>query len=384
MTEVWYSVLLSEQTYRSLTYFLRELVEMRGLEDLKVNTRGLVAVDENHLKELKFVWKTWLDLRVMKTTWIQEQRRQKFESDPGSSLGKMGYYNSIPSEHVKSAKKWMKDGVFSQAKLPLVAENPTLTGSPLTSKSVPFSYACPSDVLPFTGWDYLQVKKFSYCDSVINMYGSYIENVLKRFKHRLSANHVSIQAVLGNCMKIDHYLEPKQKYDRIITSNLVDYILFPRLLKLCSEKLNHGNPYATIVTEIHNWTDKFCGDADVVDTNLSHQFELINRALEDTHNHYLVMFGSGTSIREYNDNYDKFQEYLRASFYACYPQEESNAEKHHTLPSPKRLGNEFHLRLRDYRRNENRLVFFKLAVNCRRVTMISGVERTLEWVPMME
>ena len=52
------------------------------------------------------------------------------------------------------------------------------------------------------------------------------------------------------------------------------------------------------------------------------------------------------------------------------------------LPNLKGLGKEFQLRLRDGQRNENRIVFFKQAINRRRVTMITGHERYMEWEAM--
>jgi hypothetical protein len=55
-----------------------------------------------------------------------------------------------------------------------------------------------------------------------------------------------------------------------------------------------------------------------------------------------------------------------------------------TIPVIKELGNEFQLRLRDGIRNENRIVFFRPAINRRRVTIVSGMERYLEWIPMQK
>ena len=344
-------------------------------KDLKANTKGLVLMRDDHLNELKTVWKTWLDLPVMKTTWIQKQRQQGIESDPGNERGRRAYFYSIPSEHVNSAKKWLKSGLFCESKIPLIAENPTLTGCPLKLKGCPFSFISPPDILPFTGWDYLQVKKFTHRDSLVDMYRIYIEDVLKRFKRKLDPDFIQFKIVLGNFMEIDQFLEPKVKYDRILTSNLADYIPLPHLLKSCSEKLNHCNPYATIVTEIQNWS-RHCPGADVFGMSPFCVRKLDLVAKEDTNNPTLVMKGGGISIREYINNSNHFLEYLRASFYAF------SSPEHPKLPSPKTLGNDFQLELRNYLRNENRLVFFKLAVNCRRPTMVSGVERALEWKTM--
>jgi hypothetical protein len=78
------------------------------------------------------------------------------------------------------------------------------------------------------------------------------------------------------------------------------------------------------------------------------------------------------------DNSRELEDYRRALFYVYHKRQETfNSSK---LPILKELGNEFQLRLRDGFRNENRIVFFKQAVNRRRVTMITGLERYMEWV----
>jgi hypothetical protein len=81
----------------------------------------------------------------------------------------------------------------------------------------------------------------------------------------------------------------------------------------------------------------------------------------------LLREGGQTNFREYLDNSHEWQDYLRALFYAYHKRSESGTSP--KLPNFKQLGNEFQLRLRDGFRNENRIVFFKLAVNRRRVSM---------------
>ena len=92
------------------------------------------------------------------------------------------------------------------------------------------------------------------------------------------------------------------------------------------------------------------------------------------------------SVVEYMDNSFQFSSYLRATFYVhrLKTREESgrSTSQKPTVPAIKELGKEFQLRLRDGIRNENRIVFFRPAVNRRRVNIITGRGRCLEWVPL--
>ena len=82
--------------------------------------------------------------------------------DPTSYYGRETYFTAIPQQHVKSAKRWMEDGLFLRSDMPAFAENPTLTGYDIKNDptTCPYSYGIGSDILPFTGWNYLEVKKF--------------------------------------------------------------------------------------------------------------------------------------------------------------------------------------------------------------------------------
>jgi hypothetical protein len=100
--------------------------------------------------------------------------------------------------------------------------------------------------------------------------------------------------------------------------------------------------------------------------------------MEDTNDPVLASNG-GTTFREYLDNSNQWQDYLRALFHVFQKRYKSGSSHSTRLPTLKELGSEFQLRLRDGLRNENRIVFFKQAVNQRRVSMITGLERYLEW-----
>ena len=283
----------------------------------------------------------------------------------------------------------MEDGLFQRVQMPTFAENPTLTGCNLI-KSQPFFYCIPSDVLPFTGWDYIEVKKFKYTNSLITMYGAYVEHILRMVVKKLHNEQVRFQIVLCDCMNIQQYIEPATKYDRILTSNLMDYIILPDLLKVCSEKLNRANPFATIVTETQNWARDFYPEAGIVDDHIdiATQMELCTTSRQDTKNNKRIM-NSDNDVREYIESSRELIDFLRALFYSYATRNEFRSGYHSTdkresqkVPTLKALGNEFRLQHRDCFRNENRIAPFKMAVNRRRVTMINGLERILEWIPL--
>ena len=311
---------------------------------------------------------------------------------PASYYGRETYFTAIPQQHVKSAKKWMEDGLFLRSDMPAFAENPTLTGYNI-KKGRPahsYSYCINSAILPFLGWDYRKVKKFKHVNSLITMYGAYIENVLRAVMKKLSTKQVSFQVILCDCLVIEKYVEEETKYDRILTGNLMDYIFLPRLLEICSRKLNHENLFATIVTETHNWTQDFCTEADFNSSMtmspymLLQSIQLKKTALEDTNNPRQV--DGVNSFIEYLDNSADFINFIRALFHAYSIRKETyddaDPTKNPKVPTVRALGNDIQLKLRDAFRNENRIATFKMAVNRRRVTMITGLERVLEWVSL--
>ena len=196
------------------------------------STCGLITLkNANHFNELQEVWRRWLALKVKGTSNIRQQREGAMRADSGSFFGMFNYYRCIPKEHVPSAMKYMEDGEFRRTPKRSFVENPTLTGPPILSEDAPFTYCVPTSVLPFVGWDYIEVEKFKYNKSLVVMYGEYIENKLARFMEKLSSKQVSFSIILGDCLKIEKFFHKREKYDRILSSNLMDYILLPELLR---------------------------------------------------------------------------------------------------------------------------------------------------------
>ena len=384
MVEIWYSTILSEETYQRLHTSLLELTGLTSAENLQSNTAGLMRVEESQFQQLQDVWKTWLGLRVTGTKWIRKQREDMMKTEVQLHSS---YIENIPVQHAVAAKIWMEQGVFRRTPGPAFAENPTMTGVDSKARYAPYSYSIPPNVFPFSGWDYLQVKKFKNCNCLVTMYGDYIECVLRNVLKRLSKQQISIQVILSDCMDVQQHLEVNTLYDRILTSNLMDYVFLPNLLKLCSEMLNHDNDHATIITETMLWSEAIMPEGDFSwPLNLARLPKFTKIALEDTKRTLFANDG-GISVREYLDNSREFFNYLRAMFYAyrlnkVAKSKTTGGSEKSTIPGIKELANEFKLHLRDGIRNENRIVFHKPAINRRRVNLIMGRERYLEWIPL--
>ena len=387
MTEIWYSILLTQETYELLRTSLEELISFTSAQNLLSKTAGLISVDEMHFKQLRRVWKTWLGLRVQGTKWIQKQRKEANNSEIEFVARNSGYIENVPAEHASAVKKWIDDGVFKRTQGPTFAENPTLTGTDRAARYAPYSYGLQPELFPFSGWDYVHVKKFKSSNCLVTMYGEYIECILRNFMKKLSMQQMSFQIALCDCMKIKQHLEMGTVCDRILTSNLMDYVFLPNLLKLCSQILNHDNHNATIITETILWARDIMPEGDMPWPSNTLQLPRLEKfGFEDTKRSSFGIDG-GTSVSEYLDNSSEFLDYLRAMFYAYRLKElggNGSTNQKPTIPVIKELGNEFQLRLRDGIRNENRIVFFRPAINRRRVTIVTGMERYLEWVPLQK
>ena len=311
----------------------------------------MINIEATHLKKLQDVWEKWFLLHVQGTHWIQKQRFDYMAKCELKYRFQSKYIQNIPKQHASTATKWLDDGDFRRidVEMPAFAGNPTLTGYDQSSRDGPYSYAV-EWAGPFYGWDYVQTKKFKDSSHLVTMFGDYIEHILRKFKNMLSKQQVSFQIVLCDCMDIKQHLQMNTLCDRILTSNLMDYIILPSLLKLCSEMLNHSNNCATIITETIMWRDYFCATLKSVEEHIDDSRDLYN--------------------------------YLRAVFYAYQSKTGMGTECTLEQLKVKELGKEFQLRLRDCLRNENKIVFFKLSASRRGVNYIEDDQRFLEWIPL--
>lgn len=347
----------------------------------------MISIEEKQFRKLRDVWENWLHLFVEGTDWIQKQRIEKFQNDP---IYHEMILHCLEHEHVASAMKWIKDGIFRRTQSPAIIENPTLTGYEMNNGGSPYSYCIQATVFPFCGWDYLRVKKFKNSSCLVCMFGEYIESVLRSFMKKLSKRQIRFQIVLSDCMDIKQHLEVEVVYDRIVTSNLMDYIFLLDLLKLCSELLNQENTRATIVTQTMTWDRIYWPEKGLRPNYLRKAFgKWMKIALEDIKRSSSNVTDSAClNSLEYVDESCEFDDYLRSQFYADglrqEIEKEPNAPEYYKIPTKKDLGKSLQLCLRESVKNENTIVFFKPAVNRRRANTINPSIRNLEWIYLKE
>ena len=127
VTQIWYSLRLSEEDFQLVIRTLQELNEASSLEEL---TGGAMKINQRQSKRISEVWCTWLQLSSRGGDWITDARRRQFEKSDAKD-GIDFYLKEIPKEHKKSASEWFANGILSpkESRKVLPRENFTLTGS---------------------------------------------------------------------------------------------------------------------------------------------------------------------------------------------------------------------------------------------------------------
>ncbi len=381
MTQIWYSLRLSEENYKLVMRTLQELIHAPSLEEL---TKGTMKIEQDHLHKLVQVWRTWLDLSSRKGNWITEARRVRFASYPGSKEGIDFYLEQIPKEHKKSVSDWFANGILlpkgSASRKQLPRENVTLTGSPAAFNHIgvpyPFNYILDPSVIPFSSWDYKEVRQHIHCASLLTMYSQYVGHVLETSAMKLASGQVKFHFLLCNCMEMAPFLPSHRKYDRVTTSNIADYVPLTSILDMYKPVLNTVNPSAVIITEFINWFQH---------TNLN-QKQLLHfkqmsqsfrqKVLEDTQNPYIAHSNGKVAFLDYQDFSKELIQFLRAALLVPDHEIPDQRNRPHTWRS---VADYNGLIARDFLRCQNRVFPAKWMLNCRRVTMMSGFERAVEW-----
>ena len=186
-----------------MMHTLQELIQASSLEDL---TRGTMKMEQDHFHKLVQVWRTWLYLSSREGGWITEERRRMFENDFNSIKDGIDlYFKEIPKEHKPSASDWFPNGILLSkgSRKELTRENVTLTGVPAnflnqSDGPCPFIYILNPTLIPFTSWDYKDVKQHFHCASLLKMYSQYVGHVLERCVATLASGKVKFHFLLSN------------------------------------------------------------------------------------------------------------------------------------------------------------------------------------------
>ena len=193
MIRVWYSLCISEEDFSLLLSALQDLVTT----ELGTLTNDVMEISADQLSKLRDVWVTWLRLAKRKGPWVAKLRQEAISRDLEREGGIKTYLHGIPKEHRISAQRYFNTGIFPSTENAeeLCKQNPTLTGrgfhSHWCSKTTEYYYSTPTDVLPFTGWDFSAIKKSCHVDSLPEMYSIYLSQIIHKVAEKLSKNQVN-------------------------------------------------------------------------------------------------------------------------------------------------------------------------------------------------
>ncbi|XP_022082386.1 uncharacterized protein LOC110974812 [Acanthaster planci] len=409
LVTIWYSFHLPKREYNLIKISLKELILISAQKLCDV-TRGLVCVTDEELLYLSIVWEKWQGLecrRDMKTSInLRQQRKDLLQnSDQQTKEECSSYLKGINARDRRQMEKWFEHGLF----LPCEAkerdvpfDNPTLTAPKASTywvdkdacllllrkeappampkEEFPFTLSIGPKLIPFTVWDCLRVREHSgrSFSSPMVMYHSYVTDLLQKAKSLILHGRLHIHISLANCLDFpsQHRTLQIPNYDRIFTSNLADYLGFPKLLKSFKPLLNTSNDYSVIVTETMKWFDSIptayvrclqASQLEKVKKDYCHDMfsSCQTKGIENTFN----------SITEYYNNTSHFIQYLRADITADGP----GVPALQDVPSFETVKKYNGMRMRDFRKGPNKLAPFQYRLNARDLNMLRGYVRALEW-----
>ena len=403
LTTIWYSVHILKREYDLIKTSLDELIQMSA-QSLHDVTKGLVSVLDTDLSYLRQVWEKWQLLECQRhnknSINLRQQRKAIFDTDDVKE-GKHLYLDRLLPDDKKLIKEWFDHGLFlpneaNETNMPF--DNPTLTGRSglmgmdrddagiKAPKEYTFVYCIKENSFPFVAWDCIRVRESTSrsCSSPMVMYHNYVTNLLQKMKSLILQGRLYVHISLANCLDFpNHHLSLQMpNYDRIFTSNLADYVGFAKLLQTFKPLLNCSNSYSVIVTETMNW---------IQFTPLADYSKLGKESHEQFHKCYLAYcsdtgspvhqilikpFDIGyNSMREYYNNTSCLLLFLRADIRAG----GLGIRPLKDVPSFNTVMTYHGMRMRDFRKELNRLVPFQYRVNARDLTMMNGYDRAVEW-----
>ncbi|XP_071800599.1 uncharacterized protein [Asterias amurensis] len=415
LTTIWYSVHITKKEYDLIKTSLDELIQMDA-QNLNELTNGLVVVQKGDLRLMSQVWKKWQGLecrRNVKGSINLRKQRKDLLAPVLEQTTCYLWHVQISQEDKRAMEEWFDHGLFysyesytsdmpfdnvtmtgrkglSSNYHPLDFRNNTNTFEEIGSvylvhqpKDYEFVYCITTDSIPFSGWDWLKVKA-STCElngytSPMVMYHKYVTNLLRKVKDLATQGRLCIQFFQTNCLEFPTLYESQHMpaFDRVFTSNLSDYLGFAKLLQIFKPLLNCKNRFSVVVTETINWSD-------FEPTRWAYYEEVGQRHKRSVGFAYFADNDVSPSqgrpynpnvVREYHNNTECFLVYLRAEIMAG----------GHGIPSLKEVPSfgsvmTFSgMQMRDFRKELNRVVPFKLRTNVRGLSPMTGFERVVEW-----
>ncbi|KAJ8033567.1 hypothetical protein HOLleu_23856 [Holothuria leucospilota] len=391
IASVWLSLRLSTEDFAILRETLSTLITMDPVL-IRTKTDGLIDISMASFTTLREVWMGWKRLQcfIGHTHCIQlgEERNEMLRSISSDTETFLEYLTSVHPRHVPSIKKWYKDGIIVSSKhqdTKLKYYNPTFTGrskdyscrvKELKPRNINFIYCVAANCVPFQIWDYLDMFPICAMDSITSMCHAFTVHCIINTMGMMTENRLKFNIITENFLHLGSRL-PKYEnfeFDRIYTSDLIDYYGTAGVLKPLEPLLNKYNPCAALITETENWTD-FMEEADFPSDSLE-RLELLKVTMIDN-KHKQDKCIPRDFQREYYNNTSHFINFLRGAWLA--ESENTDSIGHMTLPIWSEFAACQNLILRDFSKERNHVLAFKERVNARAINMIRGSVRTLEW-----
>ncbi|CAH1233514.1 CBFA2T2 [Branchiostoma lanceolatum] len=411
LTQIWYSVKIAEEEATMAQESLTELLSLPGGTDTLCG--GRVTMSAEQYSQIRPVFELWLSLltgEMMLQMTPQEQHQLAYQKN---EQGVTNFYDSIPRRHQASAEDWFNNGILlpkSDARrkrachdnVTLAAWTPRLLHGEMPTRHHAVTAQYVGDIaaginngVSFSEWDYLEVKAKYHQKNLLKMYSHYIADVISRFAEMFDKGHVSCHVILADCLSLQAHLPDNTvRFDRIFTSNVSDYINYPVLLETLRPLLR--NTKSVIITESINWTLYFPAEEVIppLEHNMSLWQDLFHHAIEDLRHepdrpgwakgqadlYTTLNNASNTSIVEYLDNGDLFNQYLRAALLAhkC-PGSSHPVFSTKDVPKMSEVRNVSGMKMRNFLTELNTVCPSRYRINARRVNLLNGHERMLEW-----
>ncbi|XP_033635350.1 uncharacterized protein LOC117296498 [Asterias rubens] len=401
LTTLWYSVHITKKEYDLIKTSLDELIQMDA-NSLHDTTKGLVTVSNKELGCLCQVWVKWRSFKCdranSKCINLRKQRNALFKTEQVKSQKLPLFLELQSAKESKLMEKWFDHGMFLPKETQhkdMPFDNPTLTGRQDLAKKFgffevdelfkdpkdhTFEYCIRTDTFPFRVWDCLRVREsvLEPGSSPMVMFHNYVTSLLRKVKDIILQGRLYLHVSLVDCLQFHQYLESLDvmpKYDRIFTSNLADFLGFTNLLLLFKPLLNSDNSFSVIVTMTMNWI-RFLPEANIVGLD-----KINPQVFKKCLNAYLAALERPTQLinynfmREYFNNTSSFLEFLRADImgggFEIPPLKD--------VPSLTDVMRYNGMKMRDFRKEKNRLVPFINRVRAHALNMMDGQTTAVEW-----
>ena len=247
----------------------------------------------------------------------------------------------------------------------------------------PFFYCVQGDMNPYQVWDYIEARDTGYDDHMENFYFEYIRNCINLTIELIREKRLSLKMTIMEARQLK--FDEAERFDRIFTSNLMDYFGTHPMVRKFGPLLNHSNKHAVLVMESLHWVEsvKVLNGCMKGEVKLDHLIEYKlddQRYNEDYHRELMDscdMQGSPPHrpcIDDYEYDVGDFIKHLKGMLMVTDSKDDSK-----TVPSTKTLLQCDGFRMRDVRVGCNKVAPYR-DIHRGRQGGIPGTERrTIEW-----